>query len=260
MPLKLYDLVTEKVRGIFFSPYCYPVRLALHAKGIDFETHEVEYHDLRFEWTPKLGVEKATAPFIERDDGTFLMGSLEIALWLDEAFPELPNLFLPEASGRVDTNSPEYRQAVENFRDHDKAYQAAVNEIGVLYAPRITKKLDPESCRYWIEKHEYKEGEWEKLVSATDKDDLDTVRRIQNRLRQLTEDRLRDGRLFFASATKPGYHDFALAGWSRLLRALSPQLYRDTFRSPKSGSIASWSERMDKAAPTPEVWVRDPRE
>ena len=84
--------------------------------------------------------------------------------WLDEAFPELPNLFLPEASGRVDTNSSKYRQAVENFRgelaaashccldkhsllctaEHDKACQAAVNEIGVLYAPRITKKLDPE--------------------------------------------------------------------------------------------------------------------
>lgn len=111
------------------------------------------------------------------------------------------------------------------------------------------------------------------------------MRKIQNHLRQLTEDRLRDGRLFFASATKPGYHvrsrpspigfplpnclplrsavygqDFALAGWSRLLRALSPQLYRDTFRSPESGSIASWSERMDKAAPTPEVWDRDPKE
>ena len=31
-----------------------------------------------------------------------------------------------------------------------------------------------QSCRYWIEKHEYKEGEWEKLVSATDKDDRES--------------------------------------------------------------------------------------
>ncbi|GAA5875575.1 hypothetical protein JCM3774_006107 [Rhodotorula dairenensis] len=258
MPLKLRDLVTEKGRGVFFSPFCYPARLALHAKGIAFETEEVEYHDLRFTWTPKLGVEKATAPFIEREDGSFLMGSLEIALWLDEAFPEHPNLFLPEAATPVDTDSLEYRQAVESFREHDKAYQGAVNEIAVLYAPRITKKLDPESSRYWIEKHNYKEGEWERLTSASEADDRSTVSKIQTHLRRLTEERLKDGRLFFASPTKPGYHDFALAGWSRLLRALSPQLYRDTFRSPESGSIASWSERMDKAVPTPEVWERDP--
>lgn len=31
-----------------------------------------------------------------------------------------------------------------------------------------------QSSRYWIEKHEYKEGEWEKLVSATDKDDRES--------------------------------------------------------------------------------------
>lgn len=36
MPITLYDLVTEKGRGVFFSPFCYPVRLALHAKGVDF--------------------------------------------------------------------------------------------------------------------------------------------------------------------------------------------------------------------------------
>lgn len=60
MSLKLYDLVTKKGQGIFFSPFCYPVRLALHAKGLAFETEEVEYHDLRFVWTPRLGVERAT--------------------------------------------------------------------------------------------------------------------------------------------------------------------------------------------------------
>lgn len=64
MTLKLYDLVTKKRTGIFFSNNCSPVRLALLAKGIDFVTEEVDYPDLRFTWTPvlakELGVEKAT--------------------------------------------------------------------------------------------------------------------------------------------------------------------------------------------------------
>lgn len=64
MPIKLYDLVTKRGTGVFFSNNCSPVRLALLAKGVDFVTEEVEYPDLRFTWTPvlarELGVEKAT--------------------------------------------------------------------------------------------------------------------------------------------------------------------------------------------------------
>ncbi|GAA5989344.1 hypothetical protein JCM10908_001270 [Rhodotorula pacifica] len=261
MPVKLHDLVTEKGKGIFFSPFCYPVRLSLHAKGIEFDTEEVQYQDLRFVWTPKLGVDKATAPFIEREDGSHLMGSLDIALWLDKTFPSHPNLFLPEADLPVEVDSAEYRQAVESFRAlDDAAFQPLATAISNLYAPRITKALDAESSKYWIDKHNYKEGEWERLTSATEEDDAKVVAQIQNQLRQLTEERLKDGRLFFAFATKPGYHDFALAGWTRLLRSLSPTLYRETFRSEKSGTIAGWSERMDEVVPTPEVWCRDPKE
>lgn len=67
MTVKLYDLVTEKGSGPFFSPFCSPARLALVAKQIEFETVEVEYHDLRFVWTPRLGVEKATGRSCPRD-------------------------------------------------------------------------------------------------------------------------------------------------------------------------------------------------
>lgn len=75
-----------------------------------------------------------TAPFIRRDDGSFLMDSVEIALcapascfappfwttsclhveslrWLDRTYPDRQNLLLPEAGLPVDV-SAEYRQAV----------------------------------------------------------------------------------------------------------------------------------------------------
>ncbi|POY74355.1 hypothetical protein BMF94_2549 [Rhodotorula taiwanensis] len=260
MTVKLYDLVTEKGSGPFFSPFCSPARLALVAKQIEFETVEVEYHDLRFVWTPRLGVEKATAPFVERDDGTFLMDSTKIALWLDEAYPDRPNLFMPEAAVPVDVRSAEYKRAVQSFKDAYVGCRDLLEAIGTLYAPRITKKLDPESSKYWIDKHSYKEGEWEKLTSATEQDDGESTSEIQQHLRRLSETYLSDGRQYIASATKPGYHDFALVGMSRLLRSQSAKLFRETFCSPESGSIAEWTKRMDEEVPTPEVWVRDPKE
>lgn len=61
MPIKLYDLVPHKgVSAPLFSPATIRARLALVHKRVPFETVEVSYHDLRFYWTPKLGVQKAT--------------------------------------------------------------------------------------------------------------------------------------------------------------------------------------------------------
>lgn len=64
MAITLYDLVTEKGSGPFFSSNCFPARLALRAKRVPLETEEVTFHDLRFTWTPRLGVETATGGLI----------------------------------------------------------------------------------------------------------------------------------------------------------------------------------------------------
>lgn len=59
--ITFFDAVpTEKEVSPYFSPFTARARLALLQKGVPFETQDVTYHDLRFEWTPKLGVEAAT--------------------------------------------------------------------------------------------------------------------------------------------------------------------------------------------------------
>lgn len=100
MPI-LYDLVpnhTTPGGAPWFSPATIRARLALLTKGVPFETKDITYHDLRFIYTSLLGVEKATgvfpllcnsserradealaAPILERDDGSLLMDSVEIA-------------------------------------------------------------------------------------------------------------------------------------------------------------------------------------
>ncbi|GAA5952058.1 hypothetical protein JCM8115_005315 [Rhodotorula mucilaginosa] len=252
MPLRFYDLVTKKRTGVFFSNNCSPVRLALLAKGIDFVTEEVEYPDLRFTWTPvlvkELGVEKATAPFIECEDGKHVMDSLTIALWLDKTYPDRYNLFLPEAELPVDVGSRDYKQAVQKFEKMEEELNDLIAQVDELYGPRI-------SGRYWVEKNGYGKEEWEYLVAT--QNDHSKVQRIQGTLRKLAEEHLADDALFLTSATKPGFTDFVMVGISRLLRSLSARLFRETFQSPESGQFADWAARMDKAFPLADIRARD---
>ncbi|TKA50352.1 hypothetical protein B0A53_06242 [Rhodotorula sp. CCFEE 5036] len=234
MPLRFYDLVTKKRTGVFFSNNCSPVRLALLAKGIDFVTEEVEYPDLRFTWTPvlvkELGVEKATAPFIECEDGKHVMDSLTIALWLDKAYPDRYNLFLPEAELPVDVGSQDYKQAVQNFEKMEDELNDLIAQVDELYGPRIVSQLDAESGRYWVEKNGYGTEEWANLVAT--QNDPSKVQRIQRTLRKLAEDHLAGDALFLTSATKPGFTDSVMVG-------------------------INWAARMDKAFPLEDIRARD---
>lgn len=62
------------------------------------------------------------------------MDSNAIAEWLDEAYPDRPNLFLPEAPLPVDVKSKEYAAAKERYH-------------GALYPPRHAKLVEPERAR-----------------------------------------------------------------------------------------------------------------
>lgn len=114
--LTLYEVVANETQpggAPYFSPFTIRARLALLHKGVEFDTRDVRYEDLVKEWKDKLGVEKATGerrnpvlqvsqpakhaspfllppgpltsfelstvPFIQREDGTYLMDSLKIA-------------------------------------------------------------------------------------------------------------------------------------------------------------------------------------
>lgn len=86
MTLALYDLEGEGGRR--FSPFCWRARLALAHKGLTPEDRPIGYADIR-----RIGDGSfRTAPVIEHD-GRFVGDSWQIALYLDEAFPEAPPLF-----------------------------------------------------------------------------------------------------------------------------------------------------------------------
>ena len=88
MSLVLYDLCgADPDRR--FSPFCWRVKMALAHKGIDFETKPVPFLEIE-----KIGggdVSK-TVPVIEHN-GQFIRESFDIALYLEQSFPDAPTLF-----------------------------------------------------------------------------------------------------------------------------------------------------------------------
>ncbi|GAA6004606.1 hypothetical protein JCM10207_000953 [Rhodosporidiobolus poonsookiae] len=246
MPIKLYDLVAQKPGGRFFSPFCIVARCALLAKGIDFETVEVTYSDLRFHWSPKLGVQRATAPIIELEDGTCIMDSVEIAKYFDKTYPDRTNLFLPEAPLPVDVTSKEYQDAVESYPAIQKLpeFKDIRMDVFALYAPRITKTFDEETAEYWKSK--------ERLAES--------VERLKQFLKVVSSRLFTEDRQFLASSTKPGMEDFCLLGQYRLFRSTSATIAAQIFESPEAGEFQNWLKRMKEHFPLEEQVARDPKE
>ncbi|RTM11205.1 MAG: glutathione S-transferase family protein [Hyphomicrobiales bacterium] len=90
MTILLYDLVGHDAARPF-SPHCWKIRMALAHKGL--AANKVP---TRFLEVPEVegGVSK-TVPVI-RDGNRVVADSFAIALYLDEAYPELPTLFSGE--------------------------------------------------------------------------------------------------------------------------------------------------------------------
>ncbi|MGE3248187.1 MAG: glutathione S-transferase family protein [Beijerinckiaceae bacterium] len=86
MAIELYELAGADER-IRFSPYCWRARLALAHKGLEVRTIPVRFgekHKIEFSGQKLVPV--------LRDSGIVVSDSWNIALYLDEAYPERPRL------------------------------------------------------------------------------------------------------------------------------------------------------------------------
>ncbi|HIC81492.1 MAG TPA: glutathione S-transferase family protein [Kiloniellaceae bacterium] len=90
MSLKLYDLAGEDP-AVRFSPHCWRIRMALAHKGLEVET-------IPWRFTEKDAIAfsgQERVPVLV-DDDRHVSDSWDIALYLDEAYPERPALFAGE--------------------------------------------------------------------------------------------------------------------------------------------------------------------
>lgn len=89
--IQLYDLAGADERDRW-SPYCWRAKLALAHKGLAFEAIPWRYHQKAIPATAKKG----TVPVLV-DGENLIDDSWQIALYLDQAYPDRPGLFGPAA-------------------------------------------------------------------------------------------------------------------------------------------------------------------
>ncbi len=119
MTIKLYEL-TGKDEDIMFGPFCWRSRMSVLHKGLDFEL-------VPWYFTDKSGTEDAgftTVPTMD-DNGVWKSDSLEIAQYLDEAYPDKPALI----DGEAELAQFQLVNAVINSNVFAAAVPAAVMQV-----------------------------------------------------------------------------------------------------------------------------------
>ncbi|WP_157015219.1 glutathione S-transferase family protein [Mesorhizobium xinjiangense] len=125
MRIQLYDLIgTDPSRP--FSPHCWKVAMALGHKGIDFERVPVCYTQI-----PQVedGISR-TLPVI-RDGERAVADSFDIALYLEETYPDRPTLFGGEGGWATARFVERWSQSIL----HPYISKAALIDIHEFLAP-----------------------------------------------------------------------------------------------------------------------------
>ena len=87
MTIMLYDLCgTDK--SLRFSPHCWRARMALAHKGLAFETAPTAFTEIA-----AIGDGRSKSVPVLNDNGVIVGDSFDIAVYLDDAYPDLPPLF-----------------------------------------------------------------------------------------------------------------------------------------------------------------------
>lgn len=92
MTIQLFDL-TDATQSVFFSPFCWRTRMALKHKGLAFES--LPWH---FTEPDRLKASGGNRVPVIIDGGTTMGESWDIAIYLDNAYPDKPALFADEAA------------------------------------------------------------------------------------------------------------------------------------------------------------------
>lgn len=157
MSIVLYDLCGEN--DVRFSPYCWRAKMALAHKGLPFDARPTPFTAI-----PAIadGTQK-TVPVIE-DNGRIVRDSFDIAVYLEEAYPDRPSLFGgPGGQGAA--------HFVQNWCR--VSVQPGLSQLIVADVHTALQKVDD---RYFRESREKRLGRRLEEVQAGREERLDVVR------------------------------------------------------------------------------------
>lgn len=215
MAIKLYDLAAaEDDRR--FSPNCWRSKMALKHKGLEFET------------VPWRFTDKATIAFSGQglvpvlvDGGRTVHDSWNIALYLEEAYPQRPGLF----------EGAQSRALTEFFQQWViRAIHGATLKVIVL---DLFARLHEKDKAYFRESREKRFGMTLEQYAGDPKAALAAFRGALEPVRPVLVQHP------FVSGKGPGYADYLLFGPFQWARAMSP-----TRLLEPDDPVFAWRERM----------------
>ena len=215
MTIRLYELVgTDPQRP--FSPHCWKVTWALAHKGLDFETVPIPF-------TGVPGIENGatkTVPVI-RDGDRLIIDSFDIALYLEEAYPDRPSLFNGEGGKALSRFVERWTQiTIHGF-------------LGGAVLHDIHQCLEPADQAYFRESREKRFGGRLEDIQAGRDDRREAFRKSLEPLRKMLDVQP------FLGGQGPLFADYIVAGafqWSRIVSSYEPLAADDP--------IASWFGRI----------------
>lgn len=212
MSLVLFEL--RAAGGRAFSPYCWRARMALAHKGLAPELRPARFTDI-----PKIGHGAKTLPVL-LDGPIAILDSWDIALYLEERYPEAPSLF-GGAAGRQ----------FARFVHHWAATQLhpAILRIGVA---DIRDRLDAADQPYFRESREQRLGAPLESFRAQQPALLAQLGAALAPMRAMLAERP------FLGGDEPAYADYIVFGafqWSRVICPV-PLL-------PAGDVVQEWFER-----------------
>jgi glutathione S-transferase len=213
MTILLYDLVgADPARP--FSPHCWKIALSLAHKGLPFESVPTPF-------TAVTGVEGLgkTVPVI-RDGDRVLYESFDIAVYLDETYPDRPSLFGGEGG-----------RAMARFIE--RWSQLTVHpHIGATALMDIHDRLAPEDQAHFRRTREPRFGKRLEDVPVGRDANLPAWRASLEPLRNMLSYQP------FIGGASPLYPDYIVAGALQMVRVMSPVRFLDD-----ADPIAAWFER-----------------
>ncbi|WP_036481459.1 glutathione S-transferase family protein [Nitratireductor basaltis] len=214
MSIKLYDLVGHDEKRPF-SPHCWKVAFALAHKGLEFESVPARFRDIQ---SLEDGASR-TVPLI-RDGEQVISESFRIALYLDEAYPDLPPLFKGEGTVPL-------TRFIERWAHQTVYAQIARMILGDLFAI-----LDEGDREYFRKTREARFGQKLEDVPVGREERLPAFRASLDPLRSMVE------RQAFIAGEEPCFADYIIAGGFQWARVSSSFQLLET-----DDPVAGWFER-----------------
>jgi len=214
MPIKLYDLVgRDPTRP--YSPHCWKSAFALAHKGLAFERVPTRFTDVP---AVESGV-STTVPVI-CDGDRIVADSFNIALYLEDAYPDRPSLFKGDGG-----------KTIARFLDR-WSYLVLQPYVGKLAQMDIYNIQDRDNAAYYRQSRELRYGMTFEEVAANREANLLAFRTALEPIRNTLDYQP------FIGGEGPLFADYIIAGYFQLLRVTSQ------FKFLEEGDpVGFWFER-----------------